>query len=58
MASRIYCKNANVVQEVNQIASGKQLYSTGNSGQCFPQPGGVGWGVGGRLKKEGIYVYL
>ena len=50
--------NANVVQEVNQIASGEQLYSTGNSGQCFSQPGEVGWGVGGRLKKEGIYVYL
>ena len=34
MESRIYCRNANVIQEVNQIASGKQRCSTGNSGQC------------------------
>ena len=52
MASRIYCRNANVVQEVNQIANGKQLFSTGNSGQCSVTAwrGGMG---SGREAQEG-----
>ena len=46
---------------VKQIASRKLLYSTESSAQDSMRTwrGGVGgeW-VGGRLKKEGIYVYL
>ena len=47
---------------VKWIASGKRLYSTGSSAQCSVMPRGVGWGmgwgVGGRLKREGIYVHI
>ena len=44
---------------VKQIASGKQPHSTGRSAQCFVMTyrGGMGK-VGGRLKREGIYVYI
>ena len=41
-----------MVQEVNQIANGKQLFSTGNSGQCSVTAwrGGMG---SGREAQEG-----
>ena len=45
---------------VKQIASGKLLNSTGSSALCsvMTQKGEIGGGVGGRLKKEGIYVHI
>ena len=44
---------------VKQIASGKLLYNTGNSAWYFvtTKRGGME-GLGGRLQREGIYVYL
>ena len=43
-----------------QIASGKLLYSSGSSAQCplMTEKGGMGEGLGGRLRREGIYVYI
>ena len=43
-----------------EIASGKLLYSTGNSDQCsaMTERGGIGGGVGGRFKMEEIYVCI
>ena len=43
---------------IKQIASGKLLYGTGSSGCCsvMTQRGGIR--VGGRLKREGIYICL
>ena len=45
---------------VKQIANGNLLYGSGNSnrGSESIQRGGMGRLVGGRLKKEGTYVYL
>ena len=49
---------------VKQIASGKQLHSTGRSALCFVtiQRGGTGRGgigrVGRRLKRKGIWGYM
>ena len=45
---------------VKQTAGGNLLCDVGNSTQCSvtTQRGGMGWEVGGRLKREGIYVYL
>ena len=45
---------------VKQIASGNVLYSTGSSAWCsvVTSMGGMGVGVGGRSKREGIYVYI
>ena len=43
---------------IKQIASGKWLYSTGSSVQCSVGTWRDGMGVGGRLKREGIYVYV
>ena len=42
---------------VKQGAGGNLLYSTG--AQLLPRwlPGGVGWGSGGRCKREGTSVY-
>ena len=44
---------------VKQIASGNLLYDTGSSAQCCmtTQRGGMRWEVGGRFKRESIYVY-
>ena len=44
----------------NKIADGKLLYNTGSSARCsvMTQMGGLGGGVGGRLKRQGIHVYL
>ena len=52
--------NINTLPCVKQIASGNLLYSTGNSAQCSvtTQIRGMGPGVGGRSKREGIYVYI
>ena len=41
------------------MANGNLLYDSGNSNGALYQPRGVGWGgMGGRFKREGIYVYL
>jgi len=40
------------------MASGKLLYSIGSSAQCSVMVWRGGMGEGGRLRKEGIYVYL
>ena len=42
---------------VKWIASWKLLCSTRSSAQRSVWPRGVGWRVGGRLKREGIYIY-
>ena len=44
---------------VKQIISGNLLYDAGSSTQCSVTSwrGGMGWGVGGRFKREGTYVY-
>ena len=43
-----------------QIANGNLLYVSGNSnrGSVSTQRGGMGMEMGGRFKREGIYVYL
>ena len=46
-----------------QIANGNLLYVSGNSGNSnrgsvSTQRGGMGMEMGGRFKREGIYVYL
>ena len=45
---------------VTCIASGNLLYSTGSSAQCSlgTKMAGMGWEVGGRSKREGMYVYI
>ena len=45
---------------VKQTASGKLLDSTGSSVQCSVMTWGMGWesGVGGKSKREGMYVYI
>ena len=45
---------------VKQIANGNLLYGSGNSnrGSVSISRGGMGWEMGGRFKREGIYVYL
>ena len=45
---------------VKQIASGNLLYDSGtsNQGSVTTSRGGMGWEVGGRLMREGTYVYL
>ena len=45
---------------VKQIVNGNLLYGSGNSnrGSVLTQRGGMGRQMGGRLKREGIYVYL
>ena len=45
---------------IKQIASGNLLYDSGKSnwGSATTQTGGMVWEVGGRLKREGKYVYL
>ena len=43
---------------VRQMASGKRLYKTGAQLGALWWPPGLGWGwMGGRLKREGRYVY-
>ena len=43
-----------------KIANGNLLYGSGNSnrGSVSISRGGMGWEMGGRFKREGIYVYL
>ena len=41
-----------------QTASRKLPYSTGSSTQGSVMTGGVGQGMGGRLKREGVYAYI
>ena len=43
-----------------KIVNGNFLYGSGNSykGSVSNERGGMGWEMGGRFKKEGIYVYL
>ena len=38
----------------------KLLYSTESSAGCsvMTQRGGMGWGLGGKSKREGIYAYI
>ena len=45
---------------VKQIAKGNFLYGSGNSnrGSVSMLRIGMGWEMGGSLKREGIYVYL
>ena len=45
---------------VQYIASGNLLYNAGNSNPvlCDKLEGGMGWKVGGRIIREGTYVYL
>ena len=45
---------------VKQIANGNLLVSQGTQRGALYQPRGVGWRreMGGRFKREGIYVYL
>ena len=45
---------------VKWIARGNLLYESGNSNQGYvtTSRGGMGWEVGERFKREGIYVYL
>ena len=45
---------------VKQIANGNLLYDSGNSnqGSKTTQRGRTGWKVGGKFKREGIYVHL
>lgn len=44
---------------LKERASGKGLHDTGNSARCsvITQGGGMGWGLEGRLKRNGTYVY-
>ena len=46
--------------DVKQIANGNLLCDAVSSTQCSvkTQRGGMGWEMGGRFKKEGMYVYL
>ena len=45
---------------VKQIASGNWLCDSGHSnwGSMTTERGGMGWEIGGRLKREGTYIYL
>ena len=45
---------------VKWTASGNLLYEAGSSDPvlCDNLEGGMGWEVGGRVKREGMYVYL
>ena len=45
---------------VKEIANGNLLYGSGNSNRVSvsTQSGGMGTEMGGRFKREGIYVYL
>ena len=45
---------------VKQIASGKLLYNTGSStwGSLTTWRGGMGWGLGGRFKREETHVHF
>ena len=45
---------------VKEIANGNLLYGSGNSNRVSvsTQSGGMGREMGGRFKREGIYVYL
>ena len=45
---------------VKQIANGNLLYGSGNSNRSSvsTERGGIGREMGGRFKREGIYVYL
>ena len=44
---------------IKQIASGNVLYDSGSSNwvSVVTERGGLGWEVGGRLKKGGGYMY-
>ena len=46
------------LQHVKQISRGKLLYNTGNSTQCSVTSPRLGWGMGGRFKRERTYVCL
>ena len=43
-----------------QMVNGNLLYGSGNSNRCSGSTwkGGMGREMGGRFKREGIYVYL
>ena len=43
-----------------KVASRKLLYSIGSSAQCsvMTERSEIGVGMGGRFKREGIYVYI
>ena len=45
---------------MRETASGERLYSTGSSAQArrVAWRGGRGWGLGGRSKREGMYIYI
>ena len=45
---------------VELVADGNLLYGSGNSngGRCISLDGGLGREMGGRFKRERIYVYL
>ena len=45
---------------VKQMVNGTLLYGSGNSNRCSGSTwkGGMGREMGGRFKREGIYVYL
>ena len=49
-----------ILPNAEWMASGDSLRGTGSSNQmpCGNLEDGMGWEVGGRLKKEGTYVYL
>ena len=49
-----------ILPYVKQIASGNLLYDSGSSNQCCVaiQRDGMGWEMGGRFQRKGIYVYL
>ena len=61
---RVRCKERVIwkltLPYVKQIGNGNFLYGLGNSnrGSVSTQRSGMGREVGGRFKREGIYVYL
>ena len=59
---RMRCMESNMETYITicKIANGNLLYGSGNSnrGSVSISRGGMGWEMGGRFKREGIYVYL
>ena len=53
------CMDMYPLRCVKEIASENLLSSTGSSAWCSVVTWGVEWGeMGGRSKKEGLYVYI